>query len=445
MAYWGEAMTYNHPVWMEQSTEAARATLGRLAPTPAERARKAGTTRERDWLAAIEVLYGKGVKEVRDSAYAEAMRRLHGQYPDDHEAAAFHALALLGTAHGGRDFATYMRAAALVQPVFLANPEHPGAAHYLIHSFDDPIHAPLGLPAARAYSKIAPDAGHAQHMTSHIFVALGMWDDVVAANETAMAVQQAAQRRRGQPLTLCGHYPGWLNYGYLMQGRTENAARLLADCRESAANGSPNVRAAWTGMWTRWVIDTERWQDAANVHLEQGNQVSGTVSGATPSLDVDFLIGFAAARSNNTELARAAAARVAKARASIEAAPRQPGDESMRRRARILDLELRALAEEAAGRTDQAIGLLREATAVEEGMPFEFGPPFVDKPSHELLGEVLLSAGRPNEAVSAFEAALRRTPLRANALAGLSAAATAAGDQTKAREAEAALAAIRRH
>jgi hypothetical protein len=127
-----------------------------------------------------------------------------------------------------------------------------------------------------------------------------------------------------------------------MQGRTENAARLLADCRESAANGSPNVRAAWTGMWTRWVIDTERWQDAANVHLEQGNQVSGTVSGATPSLDVDFLIGFAAARSNNTELARAAAARVAKARASIEAAPRQPGDESMRRRARILDLELRA-------------------------------------------------------------------------------------------------------
>lgn len=443
MAYWGEAMTYNHPVWMVQDRAAAMAALERLAPTPADRAARAGTDRERHWLAAIEVLYGEGTKEARDTAYADAMRRLHSIYPDDHEAAAFHALALLGTAHGGRDVATYMRAAALVEPVFRANPDHPGAAHYLIHSFDDPIHAPLGLLAARAYSRIAPDAGHAQHMTSHIFVALGMWDDVVLANENAMAVQQAAQQRRGQSPTVCGHYPHWLTYGYLMQNRTEGAARILAACRAAAVSGPPNVQGAWVMMWTRWVIDTERWQDADAIHLRSDGQAPPE-SLPAPSLGVDFLIGYAAARAGRTAEAEASARRVSKARAAIEAAPRQAGDESLRMRAQILDTELRALVLAGGGKRDEAIALLREATAVEDAMPFEFGPPFIDKPSHELLGEVLLAAGKAAEAVAEFEAALRITPLRANALAGLAEAAGAAGDVVKAKEAKAALAAIRR-
>lgn len=443
MAYWGEAMTFNHPVWMVQDRRAARAVLDRLAPTAEARAARAGTERERQWLSALEVLYGEGAKEARDSAYADAMRRLHAQYPDDHEAAAFHALALLGTAHGGRDFATYMRAAALVEPVFRANPEHPGAAHYLIHSFDDPIHAPLGLPAARAYSTIAPDAGHAQHMTSHIFVALGMWDDVVQANETAMEVQQAAQRRRGQPPTVCGHYPSWLTYGYLMQGRTEDAARILSDCRNAAESGPPAVRSAWTMMWARWVIDTERWQDADAIRL--GSAATGDAASPDAQLNVEFLIGFAAARSEKLEAAEAAAKRVAAARAALEARPRQPGDESSRRRAQILDMELRAVILAGTGRSAEAISLLEEAASIERAMPFEFGPPFIDKPAHELLGEVLLAAGRAGDAIGAFEAALRTTPLRANSLVGLEAAARAAGDAAKASEAGAALAGIRRY
>jgi tetratricopeptide (TPR) repeat protein len=445
MAYWGEAMTLNHPVWMEQDRAAAREVLDRLAPSPAGRTAKAGTDRERQWLATLDVLYGEGAKESRDTAYADAMRRLHAAYPDDHEAAAFHALALLGTAHGGRDFATYMRAAALVEPVFLANPHHPGAAHYLIHSFDDPIHAPLGLSAARAYARIAPDAGHAQHMTSHIFVALGMWDDVVAANETAIAVQQAAQRRRGQAPTVCGHYPSWLSYGYLMKGRTDAAARVLDTCRVAARTGPPGVRAAWTSMWTRWVLDTERWHDAGAIDLEPDEQVAGASVAQRPSsLNVDFLIGFAAARTGRADVAATSAARVSKAWAEIESRPRQPGDEAMRRRAQILDMELRALVLLGDSNVAGAIALLNEASAIEEAMPFEFGPPFVDKPSHELLGEVLLEAGRAAEATAAFEAALRRAPLRANALEGLAAAAAAAGNAAKAKDATAALAAIRR-
>ncbi len=188
MAYWGEAQTANHPIWVERDAESARKVLNRLAPTPEAREARAPTSREKGYLDAVEILFAEGKKPERDRAYAEAMLRLHERYPDDLEAASFYALALLGTCQGQRDTATYMKAAAVAEEVFAKNPMHPGAVHYLIHSYDDPVHAPLGMRAARAYSKIAPAAGHAQHMCSHIFVAMGMWDDVVRSNETAVAV-----------------------------------------------------------------------------------------------------------------------------------------------------------------------------------------------------------------------------------------------------------------
>jgi hypothetical protein len=150
MAYWGEAMTFNHPIWMQQDRDAAIGALARLGRTPAERAAKAPTQREKDYLHAVEVLYGDGEKNARDVAYAEEMGRLSEKYPKDDEAAAFHALALLGTSHGGRDFAVYMRAAGILEQIYQRKPEHPGVVHYLIHCYDDPIHAPLGLrPAPR--------------------------------------------------------------------------------------------------------------------------------------------------------------------------------------------------------------------------------------------------------------------------------------------------------
>src|SRR5580765_3458748 len=222
MAYWGEAMTYNHPVWMEQDRGAARKALARMAPTREARVARAKTPREQTYLRAVEILYGDADKQACDLAYADAMAELHRAYPDDPDAAAFYALALLGTAHEGRDFTIYMRAASIVEPVFRDHPNHPGAAHYLIHSYDDPVHAPLGLRAARAYSRIAPSAGHAQHMTSHIFVALGMWDDVVTANEAAVQVVNAGRAEHGHEPGTCGHYNFWLEYGYLQQGRFAN-------------------------------------------------------------------------------------------------------------------------------------------------------------------------------------------------------------------------------
>src|SRR5580700_4382353 len=214
LAYWGQAMTQNHPVWHEEDVAAAREILKRLGPTPEARLAKAPTEREKLYLRSVETLFGEGTKEERDRRYEAVLAELHRKFPDDVDGAAFEALAILGTAEHGRDFATYMRAAAILEEVFPQHPRHPGVVHYLIHCYDDSVHAPQGLRAARIYSKIAPEAGHAQHMTSHIFLALGMWDDEVKANETAMAVVNKEREKAGRPRAMCGHYNEWLEYGY---------------------------------------------------------------------------------------------------------------------------------------------------------------------------------------------------------------------------------------
>jgi len=449
MAYWGEAMTYNHPVWMEQDRDAALEALRRFAPTPAERAERAGpagggTAREAVYMRAVDMLYGSGSesptdKQARDDAYAEAMGDLHATYPDDEDAAAFHALALLGTAHEGRDFATYMKAAAILEEVVDANPDHPGIVHYLIHSYDDPIHAPLGLRAARAYSTIAPDAGHAQHMTSHIFVALGMWDDVVAANENAMRVVDAGRAKRGMGPGACGHYNYWLEYGYLQQGRPDDARRLVRECYdrvlESAGGDTPDPDNSPVGsfaqMLSRYVVDTG---GAPTPALEWPIDLSAApYAGITAA----FARGFAAARAGDATALTAARAQLADARAALAAqSSSEAGDEAVEesswaKRSRILGLELEALQLSLLGEDDAAIDIARRAAEMEEAMPFEFGPPFIDAPTHELLGHLLLAAGRADEAGEAYAKAVARTPNRVQAVRGLEAAGaetTAAGD-----------------
>ena len=164
MAYWGEAMTNNRPIWVQLDLEDGRATLKRLGETPEARLATMPTEREQGYLRAVEKLFGEGDKLSRDLAYSESMAQLAAEYPDDLNAVSLYALSLLGTRQAERDFTTYMKAAAIAEEVFAKNPHHPGAAHYLIHSYDDPLHAPLGLRAARVYADIAPAAAHARHM-----------------------------------------------------------------------------------------------------------------------------------------------------------------------------------------------------------------------------------------------------------------------------------------
>ncbi|MEZ5315898.1 MAG: hypothetical protein R2752_00705 [Vicinamibacterales bacterium] len=378
LAYWGEAMTYNHPLWQQQDREAALAALGRLGPTPADRAREAGTDREAMYLQAVETLYGEGAKADRDRAYMDAMGRLQDAFPDDMEARAFHALAILGSRDGVRDFATYMRAAATAQPVFDANPDHPGAAHYLIHSFDDPIHAPLGLPAARKYAGIAPGAAHAQHMTSHIFVAMGLWDDVIAANVRARDTQDAQALARGGRANVCGHYSSWLQYGYLMRGDVGDAAALMDRCHARMAESpSASERTYFVAMRARQILDTGDWSLADRWRWPSAEAEAA----AEPEtrLEYDFANAFAGLRRGDPSAARA-----------LLAAPAPPGAP-----ARLHLDELRGLLALAGGRTDEGLRILGAAADAEDALPFEFGPPRILKPTRELLRRGAPRRGTP--------------------------------------------------
>jgi hypothetical protein len=417
MAHWGEAMTHNHPIWMQQQTEEGRAVLALLGGDSAERRARAGSEREAAYLGAVEILFGvegDGTeKEERDDRYRDAMRRLHESHPEDDEAAAFYALAILGSAHEGRDFGTYMRAAAVAGEVWDRNDHHPGAAHYLIHSFDDPIHAPLGLPMARRYAAIAPAAAHAQHMTSHIFVAMGLWQDVVDANVAASRVQNEGFVERGRPPRRCGHYPFWLQYGYLQQGRIAEATDVLAACIDSVTEESDEgVRWHLAAMRARQLVDTEDWEGAEALGHESASGFAAYV----------FADGLAAYHLGDSA---GAAAAVTHLTAIV--------DDEEKESAAILALELEGLILLA---KDPEAGLAKlvEASRAEAEMPYSFGPPSIAKPTAELLGEVLLELGRAAEASSAFLTQLERTPLRAASLLGLARAARAREDYELSRE-----------
>jgi len=447
MAYWGEAETTNHPIWVERDAEAARTILNRLAPNPEARLAKAPTPREKGYLEAVEILFAEGKKPERDRAYAEAMLRLHQRYPDDLEAASFYALALLGTCQGQRDTATYMKAAAVAEEVFAKNPLHPGAVHYLIHSYDDPVHAPLGMRAARAYSKIASTAAHAQHMCSHIFVAMGMWDDVVRSNETAVALVNARREKKGLPAAPCGHYNEWLEYGYLEQGRFADAERVLEGCRAQATSpehaghtGGANPGHSWlgsfAGMWSRYLIDTGQ---------VMGDVVSWSFSpGDAPEARVtrEYVGGLIAGRRKDPAGTRAALERLGKAVRDLEAEQKKRAniDPSYATGAAIFEEQLRALIANAEGHPEEAVGILLKAAAEETAMPFSFGPPSIDKPTPELLGELLLELNRPAEARQQFERSLARAPGRSLSLLGLARSAAKTGDTAAARQAYAELA-----
>jgi hypothetical protein len=421
MAYWGEALTYTHQVWNQQDADRARAALHKLGATREARRAAAPTARERGYLGAVEALYGEGSKPHRDTAYADAMEQVMRDNPGDDEAAVFYATALLGLSQGVRDVPTYMRAGAIAEGVFRRNPQHPGAAHMIIHAYDDPTHAPLGLSAARAYSKIAPGAMHAQHMTTHIFLALGLWRDVVAQNVIASGPDTAAW----QP----GHYTTWLHYAYLQEGKYAAARALLASLAAHAA-GRPRARGVIANLRARQVLAMEAW-DGPDARALDGDLAQAGEDGYEYAT---FAAGYAAAKRGDTARASSLLSRLS-TRNGATARTAVAGASASVVVPVILELSLRAELLSQAGRRDSAIGLLRRATALEDGMPAEFGPPAVVAPSHELLGALLLSANRARDAADQYARALQLQPGRSAALLGSARAESASGRDARATRA----------
>ncbi len=437
MAYWGEAMVHNHPVWDVQDRDQARAVLDRLGPTSEARAARTVSPKERDYIRSLEILYGEGTKAERDRDYRRHMAEMARRYPEDHEVRLFYALSILGAGAGVRDIPTYMESGALSQSVFYANRQHPGAAHYLIHAVDDPVHAPLGLEAARALAFIAPDAGHSQHMASHIFVALGLWDDVVSANIRAVQVQNAMATELGQQPRYWGHYNFWLLYGLLQQGRETDAKSLLTQAyREIIATGGDAVTdplmldpdnsplGSVVQMWARYMIET-RGADAevAAWKFDMGEAYD-------PNLSYHYVRGLLSSDPDDVA-AHLSVLRTLKTRLGkdVLALPRQaPFDLLYLDRLAVIEHQLEAIWARASGDTDRMMKHAHEASRLEGEMPYSFGPPFVDMPSAQLLGELALELGNPEEAAGAFAEQLKRSRLKAQVLLGLAHAERARGN-----------------
>ncbi len=314
------------------------------------------------------------------------MRRLHGEFPEDLDAASFFALATLGTCEDHRDVATYMRAAAIVEEVFAKNPKHPGAAHYLIHSYDDPVHAPLGMRAARVYAQIAPAATHALHMPSHIFFASGMWPEAVSSNEASWK----ASLDRAQRLNLSAdahsfHALSWLAYAYLQQGRWTDARRALATMEEDArTSGSQKARTHLVAMRAAYVVGTGRWSEAAQIPVSADD-----LSSRNQNIFVD---GLAALETGDRKGARKALEQMKKERGGETGSSghshggAMPYPSSWKTTDAVLSRQLEAKILFSEGKTDRALALVTEAAALEDAMSFDYGPPDIVIPSHELHG-----------------------------------------------------------
>src|SRR5689334_7410513 len=268
MGYWGEAMTYNHPLWSEQDLDAARQAIAKIKDTPKL------TDRERAYLNAVKALYGEGDKRARDVAYSAAMEKVYRAYPEDLDAAAFYSLSLLGLMRPGeKGYHLQAQAGAIALAVYEKNPNHPGAAHYIIHAFDDPDHAILALPAARRYADIAPEAHHARHMPSHIFLQLGMWPEAAASNESAWESSDNWMKRKNLSVSVRDYHSlHWLMYAYLQQGRYRKAEELLKLMKQVMADSTYDNKLRpgyyennYANMAAAFIVETERWNLAAEL------------------------------------------------------------------------------------------------------------------------------------------------------------------------------------
>ena len=439
MAYWGEAMAFNQPLWFHEDVPAGQGALKKLAPTPQARAALAKTPRERSYLAAVEALYGAGNKPTRDKAYADRMAILTAAFPQDDEAQAFHALALLALLpRGDQALPLRQKAGAIVEGVFKRNAAHPGAPHYILHAYDHPALAARALPAARAYAKIAPAASHALHMPAHAFVQRGLWDEAAATDEASWNASIAWATRRKLSVAMRDfHSLSWLQYEWTQQGRFKRAAEAIQLVEEAMKVAGPSgatgghhygdseigrgsgpmaLRNDRGSMRARLILESERWQDMKGL-------------GSFDNIDELFVLGMSAFKLGDTARLTAAVGEFEKLTTSSAA------DAATKEQALVMLHELGALLMLAHGRQKEAFDAMERAVMAQGKMPKPIGRPYPVKGADELYGELLLQANRPKEAIVWFDRALERTPNRSRAVLGLARAAAKAGATARSRTA----------
>jgi len=437
IAYWGVAMSNYHPLWAPPTTVELKHGWEAIEKAKATGAR---TQRERDYIAALELFYKNNDKldhRTRAFAYHEGMKRLYESNRTDSEAGVFYALTLIATGMMSND-KTYVRekeAARILNRVLARQPQHPGVTHYLIHSYDYPALAQLALPAARSYAKIAPASAHAQHMPSHIFIRMGLWQEAIRSNIDAESSARAFARRH----TMAGAWDEqllemvYLAYAYLQSAQDKLAWGVLYELNR-IQNVEPKtfkVAYAFAAIPARYALERRRWDEAAKLALP-ANTVNmfpwQRFGWAEAHIHFARAIGFA--RSGDASSARQEVEKLAALRDALVIAK---GEYDWAKQVEIERQIAAAWLAFAEGQREESLKLMRVAADLDDATDKHPVTPGAILPAREQLGELLLELKQPSAALTEFETSLRTAPERFNGLYGAARAATLASDQKKAR------------
>lgn len=451
MGRWGDAMAYLHPLWGEEEVAASRAQMDAITHEAKL------TPRERAFIAMSRPLFGEGDHRSRLAAWMRATEKKRAELPKDDEVALQHALALIANSERLTKQKLLMESVAIANDVLTRNPKHPGALHYLIHAADTSDHAVLALPAARVYAKIAPSASHAMHMPSHTFAHLGMWSEVAASNEQSWAASEIETARRKKPDDERDwHSYAWLIGAYLELGQRAKAEKLIADLRELIlkVDGS-EMRFGYVLAVGAYVTHTEKWSELeamlapalrplkreegeASTSLGCALHAPGAPGKTRPPFGLiaqqkaQMLRAQAAARQGDTKGTAEALAQVKSLWTAMDPWKKMISPA-------LIDRALRAEAATSAlakAKSDKKKESWEAAIAAAKRLaelPGGPGPAF-EPTAQVLLAEVLMDAGRPEEAVLAYALALEQLPMHAPALLGAARAAKVAGQTEAAKE-----------
>src|SRR5579863_3129836 len=427
MAHWGVAMSLWHQLWNNPDPQVIQRGLDEVHQ--AKTTDGPTTPREKAYIAAIAAFYSDSKKlnhQARAKAYSDAMKNVYEKFPDDHEAAAFYALSLLASEpHDDATFANRKAAAAILEKLFATEPDHPGVAHYLIHSYDKPQLAELGIPAARRYAQVAPAAPHALHMPSHIFARVGLWQDDIKSNLASIAAtrESAAMHMGGEGHQF--HAMDFLFYAYLQSGREADARALMEEVRKMPAmhdmyglgfDPHEGTLAHFTALYP---IEMHDWASAAAL---TPTEVPGTAEGS---------MGYWAKAIGSAHLGKADEVR--RDIAAIERIHQSLVDTKKKDFAEAAESDLKqaqAWLAFAEGKYDDAVEALRALADKEDSLGDE--PQGI--PTREMIAEMLLEAKRPQQALAEYQTDLKLNPNRFNGLYGAARAAEQAGKSGDATE-----------
>lgn len=447
MAYWGEAMCYNQPIWFQQDYGKGKGALYKLGLKASEREAKSKTDVEKGFIAALELLYGedKDIK-TRNEKYEISMADLYKKFPAEEEVAAYYALSILGNCYTGEEKEKYALAAKVLMKLNAANPAHPGALNYMIHLYDNPTTAYKAKQAADSYFTLATDSKYALHLPSHIYLATGEWDKAVKSDEAAWKLSEAIVKKKKLPLEDRDyHYLWWMTYGYLQQGKYAKALDIITKLNyESRYSKSERIRFHLAMIRGHYLVESGQWM------------------GDVPRLEIPTM-GFSVSTKNMCFFVDAMTAMEKGDFPKVDWYLNQMTDQRMVEQnkkqeyndfrncstkpilttegleqelmlAEVLEWELKALLSMKTNKLDEAEKHIQKAVELEDKTRYEPGPPVVLKPSHEIYGEILLAKGNNQEAIKQFDLSLKQAPNRSQSLLGKYRALKNAGETQKAAQ-----------